>query len=787
MASLETEELIYISWTEESSSVFIASFDEELWNMILEEAHTIYGKEHSKRPTRFSTKSKEIKAKFKEYKENFTRFICEVPSAKGTASALSQTTLQTPYVFSASFCEETSSCDDIEILATEIKGAIRESYQICRKKASEVLVWLLSDTDRLFHPEIPHSLPVAYAMKGYSLSTPIMRAMHEDILQKCYDKGIDVACSCFDGQWLKMATRSRDDKPLTLLQLQRDVWDKSKKESRDTIISYISKTNIIKNIDSDIILRKDEIRVITVSCSLLQKVLMAIAKQHAHKPDKEGEHRESQDNADILSTLPEDALDALMVGDDISSDIINDLGQKTATEVISGINDQEDESVMEDIDDEIDLLNECSGIDMTDQIPVGHESDNRAKNHTQVQHGDDVVDIMDKDMLDKTPVPDEVYKQILNSFKSHQKKSVAKRWENKDINDVKTTIGNSLYLKKLTHDEINVVMEATIPQQKNVGIIIRKSWKIQEKCNGISRVIGDGLVIEEERKIKHMLSLKEFATRKIRKNRVSKNLLNIIYAVLKFPEAFREWSLASPFTGDIGIQDIGTIEWFSYPEYSSERQKLEPKCVDAHHLLVNLRVKVCKDGLRGIRKKAWHDVAERDRNVISKALVFDLIDKQNNSFAQRTFSNEVESSMRVLGYTEEAEFCQLVREWYEAEDAPGITAVERTCRRLKIKSFIMREVDFGMFPPYGMYVNGFTRASFEGFLQKIDTNIQLYSVIKSGTYNQRAISSLVNETFFGELSDMDVTRLGCPKAVNIPRLISTVTEIHHYRRDPSDR
>ena len=91
-------------------------------------------------------------------------------------------------------------------------------------------------------------------------------------------------------------------------------------------------------------------------------------------------------------------------------------------------------------------------------------------------------------------------------------------------------------------------------------------------------------------------------------------------------------------------------------------------CVDAHHLLVNLRVKVCKDGLTGIRKEAWHKVAEEDRNIISKALVVDLLDKQKSGYAQRTFSKEVELKMTEMGYDNEAAFCNIVREWYEAED-----------------------------------------------------------------------------------------------------------------------
>ncbi|XP_052212007.1 uncharacterized protein LOC127831062 [Dreissena polymorpha] len=46
---------------------------------------------------------------------------------------------------------------------------------------------------------------------------------------------------------------------------------------------------------------------------------------------------------------------------------------------------------------------------------------------------------------------------------------------------------------------------------------------------------------------------------------------------------------------------------------------------------------------------------------------------------------------------------------------------------------------------------------------------------------------LVNENLFGEFSEMEPTRLGCPKAIAIPRLMAYVTIILHYRCDPSDR
>lgn len=43
-------------------------------------------------------------------------------------------------------------------------------------------------------------------------------------------------------------------------------------------------------------------------------------------------------------------------------------------------------------------------------------------------------------------------------------------------------------------------------------------------------------------------------------------------------------------------------------------------------------------------------MAEKNNAVISNAIVVDLVDKQNNAFAKRTFSKAVEDEMRNLKY-----------------------------------------------------------------------------------------------------------------------------------------
>lgn len=64
-----------------------------------------------------------------------------------------------------------------------------------------------------------------------------------------------------------------------------------------------------------------------------------------------------------------------------------------------------------------------------------------------------------------------------------------------------------------------------------------------------------------------------------------------------------------------------------------------------------------------------------------------------------------------------------MRSWYEAEDQPGLTAVERVRRRLQMKAFLLKGVEFRVFPSFGFYVNVFTKVWFDGKLQRIDTTI----------------------------------------------------------------
>ncbi|XP_071133796.1 uncharacterized protein [Mytilus edulis] len=742
MASMNVEELIYLCWTDESSTVFRVHFDTDTWKLITEEAQNVYLKETPKCPTRLSAESKVIKERLHIFRENNCEFICEVASCKGERIGCSYLVDGSPYVYPICNTEERNNLtvDEMDSIFSSINTCINEAYQICRKKATEVIVWILADTDRIFNPDVPYAIPIAYAMKGYSLGTKPMREMHEDVLRMCHEKKINVVASCFDGQWAKLSTRDKNDKPLTIMQLQRDVYSEASKLTRDAIVKKLLSESILPAEQIFSITEKTE-EGLKVSSPMLKRITLSL--RHKLKQKKRSSVVQNLDS-DTVSCLPDEALETLIVEDNhtMFPDRI-DVEEETTSENTVGDNDDED---------------------------------------------NDMNEVADQTKNDK-PVPPETVAAIFHSLTIHTKVSVSRKWSKRTVSDLIKILDDTSLVRKMQHDELNVVIQLTKTQQLKLGIKIKQTCCRDEKAIFIRRVFGSKQDEIFEKKVKELMPLKLIASKVVRTclSKIPKERLNNTVAAMMIDKRYCEWKEASAFKLDTEIYNIGKTIWFSFPEFDEEKQKMEPKCLDAHHLLVNLRCKVCKDGVWGIRKDAWHAVADSDNNIISKGIVVDLLDKQNNAFAKRTFSNEVEEQMRKLDFVSEANFCYMIRRWYEAEDSAGFSAEDRIQRKLQLKAFLLKDVDFGIFPPPGMYVKGFPKIMYEGFLQRIDTSIQLYDIVKSGSYNQRALSSLVNETFFGELSELEPTKLGCPKAISIPRLMANVTEMQHFRCDPSER
>ena len=86
-------------------------------------------------------------------------------------------------------------------------------------------------------------------------------------------------------------------------------------------------------------------------------------------------------------------------------------------------------------------------------------------------------------------------------------------------------------------------------------------------------------------------------------------------------------------------------------------------------------------------------------------------------------------------------------------------------------------------PPPSTHIKGMPVQMYESLLQGISTRMEIFA-LSNMPINQRSVSTLAVESFFSDLTNMEFSGLGCPKAVDIPRLITHITQlntIHHNK------
>ena len=165
-------------------------------------------------------------------------------------------------------------------------------------------------------------------------------------------------------------------------------------------------------------------------------------------------------------------------------------------------------------------------------------------------------------------------------------------------------------------------------------------------------------------------------------------------------------------------------------------------------------------------------------------MVDDLIDKQSNSFAKRTFSEEDEAEMLLNGDTEETEFCRLIHNWYMTEDDPGIPAINRCIYRLEMKDWILEKYNYMQFPPPGSHISDIPEVMFDGIITNSERKMQLYSCVKSGCFNSHTIISLDSENFFLNFEKLDPKGTGTIRPEDIPKAIGTTLEVIQAKMNP---
>ena len=251
----------------------------------------------------------------------------------------------------------------------------------------------------------------------------------------------------------------------------------------------------------------------------------------------------------------------------------------------------------------------------------------------------------------------------------------------------------------------------------------------------------------------------------------------------KWPNYYKQW-IEKSAVKKVVVEECDIKNYFSQPKVDPNGQ-VRFHFTDACHILTYLRTKVCTTGITGLRKTACEKAAKSKDTRLNVAIVLECIDKQSVAFAKRVFGEDVEKFMNHNGFHAEAEFVNLVREWFEAEDDSGISSTERCKRRIKLRNYLLHGVNFGKFPPQTQYTKGIPSVTYEALLVHIERKLQIYGHIPSKSYNVRSLGTQEVEQFFSTIRDLDPSGLGTPKPDDIPDMMATAAWLDNIRMDPN--
>ena len=141
MKALNVMKTLYISYTTESTTVFMIKHSEELWNSAWEEAKQILAGE-SRAPIKTSATVKVLREAITKFKETNIEFLVEFPSTL----AISCSHLKPTHIFEGRFYHQCQSRESekfptIETLRTYVNTcflSLKSAHSITKPIASEV-------------------------------------------------------------------------------------------------------------------------------------------------------------------------------------------------------------------------------------------------------------------------------------------------------------------------------------------------------------------------------------------------------------------------------------------------------------------------------------------------------------------------------------------------------------------------------------------------------------------------------------------------------------------------
>lgn len=747
MFAFKSEFGILATKSENSVIVKRITNDEGIWSDQTQILLDFYDKECLKKPAKFHAERKEVLNKINFFSEHNFTVLMEVPELCAFDSFCTQRDGSTPFRervnLSVNGFNREKFSEELNVTLAESLCVLQDAHNICRRKASEILLFMISDSDRLkLLNDDTYTHVIGYGMKGYSLPVDVLREMLEFLRNILKDYKIPVLCESFDGQWANLAFKDINGEPLTVYHLLAKSWEQARNLSRRNImlklrnISHIQPEDLVTicqqltygaksaesgNLSAQVLINNDGENYFCINSKgghLNQDMLLCHASLSKVKNINESSvqlHECDLKTKNKLTGIFHEDMDIVSTFDPtLVKDIINDM---ESTPNFAGIHLE-------------DFLNSPRLQLLTKLI-----------NHLQT-HG--------KSPLWKTYTEDDIFPHIL------------------------------MYKDKImSYSKHDIDLMVKVIEKNTIRKIFTSKDTKDIRAAKIAFLFGSGELIYNTPQ--QVPSLRNIAQNCVEKFPLL--VLQAAYAGLVHVKNKREWHTRKTIKMEAYIPIVKDfVPLFYFPEYSQKRQQIEVRTLDYTHQLTNLRGIICRSGIQNVKKSEFVRISNLFPNILSKGIVQGELDAQCASLAIELFSEKVEVKLIENNAMEEALFVKLVRNWYKACDERGMSADDRINNLWAFYAYLTKDINFDKFPGYSQYIKGIPVITYTGILQNISVRMSLYEISKFKTYNPRSISSLVCESFFSTISSRDPGKTGCPKAVDVPKIMSDMITIEEYKQ-----
>lgn len=760
-------------YSKQSMTIIECDFDEDFCNEILQALRDIFDKDNVVKTARLKQLKRQLQPKIHDYIEMFTRFLGEFPVVEAEVGTVNfcATPFNPYHVVGSSRTKEFHEVTDVTSACNNLweshRKLIMDAVELLREEATEILAFVMTNSLRLHQEnEIPN-VPVAYALKGPSLPMDIARNMWNQVLEACHQRNCEVLCTVADGQFLPLANKNSQGRALTRLQLMRQSWSECGNMNKNKLLRLISSCEESPHFYPRHWVRTPHKPHIWIKHQ--QKLLNKAQTKAKSKP-----------TSDYLA--PHELL-LLLEGTRHGRKL--KASQSTTTIATPS---------MALVDYEVNSTSETDSDSDSSEDPDYNLLDHSTSScDSSIQNLPDVSSELDiSNLSDDDELSDQVHLHpcLHSILKVLQSKGRNDRWTHVTIHQLANEkLGSPAQIRKLFVYELEMIRDQL---KEHFGkTIFSKNTPKQLKYQNTIKVFCPMFTSSQDTMAQNSLRVKGFpklsalCKKQLLSPKYPKEFLQIVACQITHHENVKRWENDCPIDLQVHVPGTNFVhELFCYPEWNDNLQQFQFITMDPSHCLTNLRAQISRHSFKGVSRQAFLAVSEMDNNLLSKAVVEDILDKQSVDLSLRFFSRDVQNALDKLGFKSESHFVSLVRHWYESADARGIKPEVRFQHFQNLFDYLEAKIDYSDYPPPSQYIDGIPIRTFECLMHIISTRFALLSHCRKGYYVQRSISSLGIENWFSELSRSNFTTLGCPKSCDVPRLIAKLVEINAVKHDP---